>query len=226
VAAVIAEPVAILQAVKVPHDGYWERVQSICKEAGALLIVDEVVTGFGRTGRMFGAEHWDVRPDVMTLAKGITSGYVPLGAVAVSRAVEEAFAEPLLHLNTYAGHPVACEAALANIEILRREQLPERAAGLEPVLRRALDALAAANPRVLRTSVIGLLSSIELDVAGADADAVLRVRHAMYEHGVIARAAQAGDLLSVVFYPALVVSEADLEGGVAAVADALDSVLG
>ena len=135
IAAVIAEPVAILQAVKVPHDGYWERVQSICREAGALLIVDEVVTGFGRTGRMFGAEHWDVRPDVMTMAKGITSGYVPLGAVAVSRAVEEAFSEPLLHLNTYAGHPVACEAALANIEILQREQLPERAAVLEPVLR-------------------------------------------------------------------------------------------
>ena len=225
VAAVIAEPVAILQAVKIPRDGYWARLQSICKEAGALLIVDEVVTGFGRTGRMFGAEHWDVRPDVMTMAKGITSGYVPLGAVAVSRAIEEAFSEPLLHLNTYAGHPVACEAALANIEIIRRERLPERAAELEPVLRRGLDAIAEANPRVLRTSAIGLLSSIELDVAGVDSDAVLRVRHAMYENGVIARASQAGDLLSVVFYPVLVVSEADLEGGVSAVAEALDSVI-
>jgi adenosylmethionine-8-amino-7-oxononanoate aminotransferase len=226
VAAVIAEPVAILQAVKVPHDGYWERVQKICTDAGALLIVDEVVTGFGRTGKMFGAEHWDVRPDIMTMAKGITSGYVPLGAVAVSRAIEEAFSEPLLHLNTYAGHPIACEAALANIEILGREQLPERAAGLEPVLRRGLDALAGENPRVTRTSAIGLLSSIELNVDGSDGNAAVRVRHAMYENGVIARAAQGGDLLSVVFYPPLVVSEDDLERGVAAVADALGSALG
>jgi adenosylmethionine-8-amino-7-oxononanoate aminotransferase len=201
-------------------------VQKICTDAGALLIVDEVVTGFGRTGKMFGAEHWDVRPDIMTMAKGITSGYVPLGAVAVSRAIEEAFSEPLLHLNTYAGHPIACEAALANIEILGREQLPERAAGLEPVLRRGLDALAGENPRVTRTSAIGLLSSIELNVDGSDGNAAVRVRHAMYENGVIARAAQGGDLLSVVFYPPLVVSEDDLERGVAAVADALGSALG
>ena len=152
VAAVIAEPVAILQAVKVPHDGYWERVQAICKDAGALLIVDEVVTGFGRTGRMFGAEHWDVRPDILTMAKGITSGYVPLGAVAVSRAVEEAFSEPLLHLNTYAGHPVACEAALANIEILR-PRAPSRARGRAradpaPRARRACRREPARHPHV------------------------------------------------------------------------------
>jgi adenosylmethionine-8-amino-7-oxononanoate aminotransferase len=228
VAAVIAEPVAILQAVKVPHDGYWPRVQSICEAAGALLVVDEVVTGFGRTGRMFGSEHWDIRPDVMTMAKGITSGYVPLGAVAVSRRVEDAFAEPLLHLNTYAGHPVACEAALANIEILRRERLPERAAALEPMLRGGLEAFAARFPRVTRISVLGLLSSVELSIDGAGDvdDLVLRVRHAMYENGVLARCAGAGGVLSVVFYPPLVVGEEDLERGVAAVAGALESVLG
>jgi adenosylmethionine-8-amino-7-oxononanoate aminotransferase len=228
VAAVIAEPVAILQAVKVPHDEYWARVQSICKANGVLLILDEVVTGFGRTGRMFGAEHWDVQPDILTMAKGLTSGYVPLGAVAVSREVEDAFAEPLLHLNTYAGHPVACEAGLANIEILRREGLPERASRLESSLRRGLEAIAAQNARVVRVTVIGLLSSIELSAAGIDnvERAVLRVRHAMYENGVIARCSQAGEVVTVVFYPALVVSEADLERGVRAVGDAVGSVLG
>jgi adenosylmethionine-8-amino-7-oxononanoate aminotransferase len=228
VAAVIAEPVAILQAVKVPHAEYWSRVQSIARAAGALLIADEVVTGFGRTGRMFGSEHWGIQPDILTMAKGITSGYVPLGAVAVARQVEEAFTEPLLHLNTYAGHPVACEAALANIEILRRERLPERAARLEPVLRSALEAFAARSPRAVRVSAIGLLSSVEVAVDGHESpdELVLRVRHAMYENGVIARCSRAGDVLSVVFYPALVVEEQDLVDGVAGVADALESSLG
>lgn len=228
VAAVIAEPVAILQAVKVPHADYWARVQATCKANGVLLILDEVVTGFGRTGRMFGAEHWNVQPDLLTMAKGITSGYVPLGAVAASRAVEEAFSEPLLHLNTYAAHPVACEAALANIEILRRERLAERAAELEPTLRRSLEALAARNARVVRVTAIGLLSSIELSVDGIAnvEEAVLRTRHAMYENGVLARCSQAGDVMTVVFYPALVVAAEDIEHGVRAVGDALGAVLG
>ena len=229
VAAVIAEPVAILQAVKVPHADYWARVQSICREAGALLILDEVVTGFGRTGKMFGAEHWNVQPDMMTMAKGLTSGYVPLGAVVASRRVEEAFAgEPLLHLNTYAGHPVACEAALANIEILESERLPERAAALEPVLRGCLEQIAAQNPRIVRVSAIGLLSSIEARTEGiADVEAVVfGLRHTMYENGVIARCSQAGDVVTVVFYPALVVDEEAVERGVEGVGDALASVLG
>jgi adenosylmethionine-8-amino-7-oxononanoate aminotransferase len=229
VAAVIAEPVAILQAVKIPHPDYWSRVQSICREAGALLIVDEVVTGFGRTGRMFGSSHWGITPDLMTLAKGITSGYVPLGATVVSRSVEEAFTQsPLLHLNTYAGHPVACEAALANLEILIEERLPERAAALEPVLRRQLESLRATVPDVARISVIGLLSSIEIDVSRrSDHERlVLAVRHRMYENGVVARCSCSGGVLTVVFYPALVVDEHGLESGVAGVGKALALALG
>lgn len=228
VAAVIAEPVAILQAVKVPHPDYWARVQSICRASGALLILDEVVTGFGRTGKMFGAEHWNIEPDIMTLAKGLTSGYVPLGAAVASRRVEAAFAgEPLLHLNTYAGHPVACEAALANIEILLGERLPERAGELEPVLRSNLDEIAERNSRIVRVSAIGLLSSIEASVEGIEdvEAAVFGLRHAMYENGVIARCSQAEDVVTIVFYPALVVDERAIEQGVEGVGDALDSVL-
>lgn len=228
IAAVIAEPVAILQAVKVPHPAYWERVQSICRANGILLILDEVVTGFGRTGKMFGAEHWNVRPDLLTMAKGITSGYIPLGAVAASRSVEAAFAEPLLHLNTYAGHPVACEAALANLDILTREDLPARAAALEPGLRRSLDAIADRTERVRRVTAIGLLSSIELDLDGVEDvdEVVLRVRHALYENGVLARCSQAGDVLTVVFYPALIVNDDDVERGVRGVGNALVAAVG
>lgn len=229
VAAIIAEPVAILQAVKVPHRDYWARVQSVCREAGALLILDEVVTGFGRTGRMFGADHWGIRPDILTMAKGLTSGYMPLGATAVSPLVEEPFrAQPLLHLNTFAGHPVACEAALANIEILERERLADRAADLEPGLHGHLEDVAARLQRVTRVSVIGLLSSIEIEVEDIEAPdrAVIALRHEMYGRGVIARCAHAGGVLSVVFYTPLVVSEEDLESGVGVVGDALEAVIG
>jgi adenosylmethionine-8-amino-7-oxononanoate aminotransferase len=228
VAAVVAEPVAILQAVKIPHEDYWSRVQSICRDSGALLIVDEVVTGFGRTGRMFGSEHWNIRPDIVTLAKGLTSGYVPMGATVVSRRVEEPFRDrPLLHLNTYAGHPVACEAALANIEIMLRECLSQNAAALEPLLKRELERVADRVPQVVRVSAIGLLSSIEVDASAiGDPDgAVLALRHAMYEHGVVARCSHSGGILSVVFYTTLTVGEDDLRRGVGGVADALVSVL-
>ncbi len=228
VAAVLAEPVSILQAVKVPHADYWPRVREICDEHGILLIHDEVVTGFGRTGRMFGGEHWGVRPDLLTMAKGLTSGYVPLGAVAVSRHVEEAFSEPLLHLNTYAGHPVACEAALANLEILERERLPEHAAAMEPILRAGLESVGASLPRAYRVTAVGLLSSIEVSVNGFDDvdGVVLDVRHAMYENGVLARCSRAEDVVTVVFYPPLVVAPEEIEAGVQAVGNALEGCLG
>jgi adenosylmethionine-8-amino-7-oxononanoate aminotransferase len=229
VAAIIAEPVAILQAVKVPQDGYWPRVQEICAEHGILLIVDEVVTGFGRTGRMFGSEHWGVRPDIMTVAKGLTSGYAPMGATIVGRHVEDAFADaPLLHLNTYAGHPVACEAALATLDILERERLPERAAHLEADVASGLVRVGELTGRLLRASVLGLLSSVELDVSDhPDPAAVLvAVRHEAYEHGLIVRLAQAEGILTIVFYPTLVVSDEDVRAGTTILADAVAETLG
>jgi adenosylmethionine-8-amino-7-oxononanoate aminotransferase len=228
IAAIVAEPVAILQAVKVPHSRYWERVQTLCREHGILLIVDEVVTGFGRTGRFFGCQHWGVEPDIMTVAKGLTSGYAPMGATIVSRAVEDAFADgPLLHLNTYAGHPVACEAALATLDILENERLPENAAALEPVLASGLDGVGDRTGRLLRTSVLGLLGSVEVDIAEhPDPVALLNdVRHETYERGLIVRCAQADGVLTVVFYPTLVVDAEQVEGGTGLLADALEAVL-
>jgi adenosylmethionine-8-amino-7-oxononanoate aminotransferase len=209
--------VAILGAVKVPAPGYWEAVQTICRRHGILLIVDEVVTGFGRTGKMFASEHWGIEPDLMTLAKGITSGYVPMGATVASRRVEEAFAgRPLLHLNTYAGHPVACEAAMAVLDVFEQEDLVARAAAAEPVIRAGLEGIAGANARVQRVSVLGMLSSIELDIGdlpdpGAE---LLRVRHDAYEGGLAVRAGFDGGILAVVFYPPLIATEAQLREGI------------
>jgi adenosylmethionine-8-amino-7-oxononanoate aminotransferase len=227
VAAVIAEPIAILQAVKIPHPDYWPRIRETCRRHGILVIADEVVTGFGRTGRFFASEHWGLTPDIVAMAKGLTSGYAPMGATAVARHVEDAFAAaPLLHLNTYAGHPVACEAALATLDVLEEEELVARAARLEPVLRAELERIRDVTARVLGISVIGLLSSVELDVADCDdpQDLLIGLRHEMYERGLIARAAVGDGILTVVFYPTLVVSEEDIAFGAEALAAAVAAV--
>lgn len=227
VAAIIAEPVAIPQAVKVPHPEYFARLRQFCDEHGILLIIDEVVCGFGRTGRMFGAEHFGVRGDLVTFAKGLTSGYVPMGAVAVSRRVEEVFDDsPLLHLNTYAGHPAGCEAAMAVLDIMARDGLVAQAAAMEAVLRRELRRLQAAVDRVKQVSVIGLLSSVSADISDQpDPDAVVRrVRQLAYDHGLLVRISRDEQRLGAHFYPPLLVNEADLVSGVAALQCALERV--
>jgi adenosylmethionine-8-amino-7-oxononanoate aminotransferase len=227
VAAVIAEPVAIPQAVKIPHPDYFARLRRLCDATGILLIIDEVVSGFGRTGRLFGAEHFAVMGDIVTYAKGLTSGYVPMGAVAVSAAVNSVFeTDPLLHLNTYAGHPVACAAGLAALDIMERERLVARAAALEPVLRRELERLRQAVARVREVSVIGLLSSVVCDVAHrADPNAVVRrVRKDAYDNGLLVRVARDGSQLSAHFYPPLVVEEEDIIAGVRALEIALRAI--
>jgi adenosylmethionine-8-amino-7-oxononanoate aminotransferase len=192
-------------------------MQEICREIGALLIVDEVVTGFGRTGRMFGCEHWDVRPDIMVMAKGISGGYVPMGAVAVSGRVNEPFrTHPLLHLNTFGGHPVACAAAEATLDILRREDLVANARDMEAVLRRELERVCQAVPQVVRVSVIGLMSSIEINASGARdlPRLVRRIRHEAYQNNLLVRVNPDGARIAAFFYPSLTVTEDDVVSGV------------
>jgi putrescine aminotransferase len=134
VAAFIAEPIQGAGGVIVPPSNYWPLVREVCDRHGVLLIADEVVTGFGRSGAMFGSRGWGVKPDIMCLAKGISSGYIPLGATTFNRRIEEAFANDrtfsgaIMHGYTYAGHPVACAAAIANLKIVRDEDLPKNAA--------------------------------------------------------------------------------------------------
>ncbi|MDA8484054.1 aspartate aminotransferase family protein [Pseudomonas resinovorans] len=134
VAAFIAEPIQGAGGVIVPPENYWPLIRKVCDKYGVLLIADEIVTGFGRSGSMFGSRLWGVKPDIMCLAKGISSGYIPLGATVVNERIEQAFANngnftgAIMHGYTYSGHPVACAAALANLDIVEKENLPANAA--------------------------------------------------------------------------------------------------
>ena len=131
----------------VPPDEYFPKLRQICDDYGLLLILDEVITGFGRTGKMFAYEHWDVQPDIITLAKGLTSGYLPLGACVASTEVFNAFLgetdenKEFAQVCTYGGHPVACAAGVANLKILQEERLWENAEKVGTYLRSKLETL-------------------------------------------------------------------------------------
>jgi adenosylmethionine-8-amino-7-oxononanoate aminotransferase len=160
VAAIIVEPVQGAGGVIVPPDGYLQALREIATRHEVLLIFDEVITGFGRTGDMFGARHWGVRPDLMTFAKGITSGYMPLGATAVTGEVFETFYSnekkgAFRHGNTYSGHPAACAAALANLDLIEREDLPGNA---RRVGRRLVDGL----QKLSKHDVVGFVDGVGL----------------------------------------------------------------
>jgi adenosylmethionine-8-amino-7-oxononanoate aminotransferase len=166
VAAIIAEPVIGAGGVIVPSPTYFPRLREICDRHGILLIADEVITGFGRTGKWFALSHWGVEPDLMSFAKGVTSGYVPLGGVVVSerihRAIEDApMDERFMHAATYSGHPVCCAVGLANIGIIEREGLVERAAVMGDRFRSGLATLLSL-PAVGEVRGIGMLAGIEL----------------------------------------------------------------
>jgi adenosylmethionine-8-amino-7-oxononanoate aminotransferase len=167
VAAFIMEPIIAGGGILIPPDDYLPRVREICDRYGVLLILDEVVTGFGRTGKMFGHQHWGVHPDIITLAKGIASGYMPLAATVVRDEIFDAFDGPadgldhFRHINTYSGHPVATAVALRNLEIIEREGLCDRAAKMGEMLLRELAPLGA-HPKVGDIRGRGLLIGIEL----------------------------------------------------------------
>lgn len=167
VAAFIMEPMISGGGVMVPPDNYAQRIREICDKYGVLLIFDEVVSGFGRTGKMFGHWHWGIKPDIVTFAKGIGSGYVPLAATVVSEPIFEAFmGEPdelkhFRHVNTYGGHPVSTAVGLRNIEIIEREGLTENAAKMGSYLMEQLSHLAK-HPNVGEIRGKGLLIGLEL----------------------------------------------------------------
>ena len=165
VAAVIAEPVSVSAGVAIPGPEYWPMLREICDRHGVLLIADEVINGFGRTGKMFAIEHFGVQPDIITLAKGITSGYQAVGACIARDQVADAFVGEgdvtFRHGYTYSGHPAGAAAALANIEIIEREGLVENSAVMG---RRLLDRLTALkeSPIVGDVRGLGLMCAIEL----------------------------------------------------------------
>jgi adenosylmethionine-8-amino-7-oxononanoate aminotransferase len=166
VAAVIAEPVSAACGVVVPPPEYLPRLREICDRHGVLLILDEIITGFGRTGRMFACEHWDVVPDIMTVAKGLSSGYAPIAAAIcrphIARQFSSAQRKPLAHLLTFGGQAVACAAALANIRIMRAERLVDNAARQGELLLTRLRQLAERHPVIGDVRGLGLLCALEL----------------------------------------------------------------
>jgi putrescine aminotransferase len=165
VAAFIAEPIQGAGGVIVPPDTYWPEVQRICDEYGVLLISDEVITGFGRLGKWFGADYFDTRPDFMPFAKGVTSGYLPLGGVMISDRVAETLIDKggeFYHGYTYSGHPAACAVAIANIKILQDENLVERVkSDIGPYLQAGWKKLAE-HPLVGEARMVGLMGALEI----------------------------------------------------------------
>jgi adenosylmethionine-8-amino-7-oxononanoate aminotransferase len=166
IAAVIAEPVMGAGGVIVPPPTYFPRLREICNRHDVLLIADEVITGFGRTGRWFALGHWNVEPDLVSFAKGVTSGYLPLGGVIVSKRVHQAIEEApmdekFMHAATYSGHPVCCAVGLRNIDILEQEGLPERAAVMGKRLLTGLESLNSL-PVVGEVRGLGMMCGVEL----------------------------------------------------------------
>jgi taurine--2-oxoglutarate transaminase len=163
VAAVILETVTGTNGIIVPPDGYLQSIREVCDRHGILLITDEVMAGFGRTGKWFAVDNWDVVPDIVTMAKGINSGYVPLGAMTISPALEEFvrsrfFAGGL----TYSGHPLACASAVASIEAFQEEGIVENAAAMGEVFRTELGRLAERHPCIGEVRGLGCFWGLEL----------------------------------------------------------------
>ena len=159
----ILETVTGTNGIIVPPDGYLQSIREVCDRHGILLIADEVMAGFGRTGKWFAVDNWDVVPDILTMAKGINSGYVPLGAMSVREPIaawvrDKFFAGGL----TYSGHPLACASGVASIEAFREEGIVEHAAELGPVFREKLEGLAAKHPSIGEVRGLGCFWGLEL----------------------------------------------------------------
>jgi putrescine aminotransferase len=228
VAAFIGEPVQAAAGVFAPSPGYWDAVRDLCRRRDVLLIADEVVTGFGRLGRWFGSERYDIQPDMIVCAKGLSSGYMPVGAVIVADGVREALwsaqAGAFRHGYTYSGHPAGCAVALANIEIIENEGLVEHTAQMEPVLRAELGALAS-HPLVAEVRVAGLLCGVELSAEARQTDPTLVERVVVDARG---RGVLVRNLLGATLQisPPLVIEQQELRLLADTLRESLDAVSG
>jgi beta-alanine--pyruvate transaminase len=226
IAAVIVEPMAGSTGVLVPPVGYLERLRTICDRYGILLIFDEVITGFGRLGSSFAAEHFRILPDLMTLAKGLTNATIPMGAVAVREPIYQAFmggppeAIELPHGYTYSGHPVAAAAAIAALDVYEQEGLFERAASLAPYFEEAVHALRSCR-HVIDIRNIGLVAGIEL--APRPGEPTRRAYETFvkcYERGVLIRTT--GDTIAL--SPPLIIDQRQIDTLFGTLAEVLGTV--
>jgi len=227
IAAVIVEPMAGSTGVLVPPLGYLERLRAICDRYGILLIFDEVITGFGRLGSSFAAEHFGVLPDMVTLAKGLTNATIPMGAVGVREGIYQAFmggpaeAIELPHGYTYSGHPVAAAAALAAMDVYEQEELFGRAAELAPYFEDAAHALRE-RQHVIDVRNIGLVAGIELTPRpGEPTKRAYETFVKCYERGVLIRTT--GDTIAL--SPPLIINKTEIDLLFGTLGEVLDTVL-
>ncbi|MDP5308119.1 aspartate aminotransferase family protein [Paracoccus spongiarum] len=227
IAAVIVEPMAGSTGVLLPPKGYLQRLREITRKHGILLIFDEVITGFGRLGSPFAAQHFDVMPDMITCAKGLTNGVIPMGAVLTTAAIHDAFMQgpehviELFHGYTYSGNPVACAAGLATLDTYAEEGLLTRAGDLEAHWQEALHGLRGL-PHVLDVRNMGLIGAVELaPMEGQPGKRAFEAFLRAYEAGILIRVT--GDIIAM--SPPLIISTAQIDeliGTLAEVLTALD----
>jgi putrescine aminotransferase len=229
VAAFIGEPVQGAGGVIIPPPGYWKQVESICRKYGVLLISDEVICGFGRLGRWFGFQHFGVQPDIVNMAKGLSSGYLPIAATAVAAPIIATLREvggEFVHGYTYSGHPVCAAVALRNLEIISREKLVERTAGdTGPYLAKALTRLQG-HALVGEARSLGLIGGVEIVAqkgtnrrfTGKEGNAGPIVRDICIRRGLMVRAIRD----TIVFCPPLIITHAEIDRLVDTIRAALD----
>jgi len=243
IAAFIGEPIHGAGGVIYPTDDYWRRVREICTRHEILLIADEVITGFGRTGSWFALSHWNVEPDMVSFAKGVTSGYLPLGGILVNRAIKEAVdcvkpEDRWMHAYTYSAHPTCCAVALKNLEIIEREQLCANAEKMGKRLHAGLKAAFEDHPNTGEVrGGKGLLAAVEFvedrgtkKNLAAERKVAPRIQAEMMKRGLVTRTLRAGGAHpalgdAVLFAPPLVITEQEVDRLVTIAADAAKAVL-
>ena len=231
IAAILMESVTGTNGIIIPPDGYMQGVRALCDRYGIVMIADEVMSGFGRTGKWFAVDNWGVVPDIMTMAKGLTSAYAPLGAVAMKPEIAEAFNERTFESGlTYTAHPVSLAAAVANIAVIREDKLVEHAAALGLVMNRMLKDLGEAHPSVGEVRSIGLFGIIELvrdrktkePMApwNGSSPEMVRLRKTCLEHGLYVYT----HWHNVLIIPPLPITEVQLQEGFVVLDEALEEI--
>jgi beta-alanine--pyruvate transaminase len=226
IAACIVEPVAGSTGVLLPPKGYLERLRQICTKHGILLIFDEVITGFGRLGSPFAAQHLGVTPDMITCAKGLTNGVIPMGAVLTTAAIHDAFMTgpehliELFHGYTYSGNPIASAAGIATLETYAEEGLFQRAADIAPYWEEALHSLKGRR-HVIDIRNMGLIGAVELEpIAGAPTQRAFAAFLAAYDKGILIRTT--GDIIAM--SPPLIIEKGHIDQLIGTLGDVLDAL--
>lgn len=235
IGAFMAEPIQGAGGVLIPQDDYFAKVRELCDEYDILFIADEIITGFGRTGKMLGMENWNVVPDMYTFAKGVTSGYIPLGGVVVSDEIHETFKEKsegtLFHGFTYSGHPVATAVGLKNIEIIERDGLVENSRKMGEYMLNGFKDIKGKLNHVGDVRSMGLLGAVELvqdpetnERFASEVQAAPKVIEELHQRGVICRAVTYENTDIICFSPPLTMTQEEVDVMLEKLYDSIEAV--